>query len=184
MLHKGCEEVSDLDQDVKIYTLRDAEEVQQYGGEQAAAEYVALKSSGKIDRARVLGGQLADCFAERCPLIEEDSLAAQKISLCAYLLTDLVERIIPGQLLQKTVLASFQESLEDTSQQIAAMVADATAFTFYRLNQTQNRPEPLGEIFAELCGNKNEEMVCIGEKLVQTTTLWIEKQIADSGLLK
>jgi len=124
--------------------------------EMAAEQFLKLKSSGNIEKARRLGDKFALLLLEKHAGARsaEDSLRAhQQLVLYSYAVTRAVSDCAPDSLLAQTSVNVFYDCLEDSAPELYRHISDVGALSLYILcERSQSRDHKIGEVYARLCG--------------------------------
>lgn len=156
-----------LDEDVKIYRGDEDDQEPVLGeGERSAALFLRHKENGNLAKCRELGTLLGKTFAGDAQRFSGDPYARQKLVLLSFVVSDELAGIIFDQMLQKSALSVFGQTVERCDPALAASIGDSTAFTLYILDDRQGGDDRLGRTFAELCGKEGDhELTEIGNTL-------------------
>lgn len=129
--------------------------------EVAAEQFLKLKSSGNIEKARRLGNRFALLLLEKHAETAgaDDSLRAhQQLVLCSYAVTRAVSDCAPHSLLAQTSMNVFYDCLEDSAPELYRHISDVGALSLYILCERshQGRDHEIGEVYARLCGAEGD----------------------------
>lgn len=142
-----------LDEDVKIYHADEPDNEPCGEGERSAADFLRHKENGNLAKCRELGKLLGKTFTNDIKRFEGDPYLKQKLVLISFVLSGELAGIIFDQLLQKSALSVFHQTVEDTDKALFASISDSTAYTLYMLDDHEG---DLGETFVELCGKESD----------------------------
>ena len=174
------------EEDVKIF-IPDEEDALDSAfseGERSAAEYVAHRKNGNLEKTRELGELLAQTLVGDSQRLEAEPFYHQKLVLLSFLAEDELEAGLPDLLLQKSAVAAMNRRLEELSPEIHAIVVDSTAFTMYILNDRQGEGESEGQVLARLCDRDDDEaLIRRGDALTEEYRL-LFREIIESYVFK
>lgn len=144
-----------LDEDVKIYGGTGRDDANPDGeGERSAAAFLQHRENGNLTKCWELGRVLADSFVTDARQMAFDPYARQKMVLLSFILSDELAGIIFDQMLQKSALSVFQQTVESLDRGLFSAITDSAAFTLYMLDDRD--ANSLGATFAVLCGREND----------------------------
>ena len=144
------------EEDVKIFVPDEEETGVLSEGERSAAEYVAHRENGNLEKTRELGELLAQTLVGDSRRLREEPFFHQKLVLLSFLAGDELEAGLSDLILQKSAVAAMNRRLEEVSPEIHDIVVDSTAFTMYILNDRQGEGRTEGQVLAQLCDRDDD----------------------------
>lgn len=137
--------------------------------ELAAKEFLDLKRSGDIDKARGLGERYAAMLLEKgreiCALTRDSEVslrAHQQLVLCSYTINRVISEHSPNSILAQTALNVFYSRLEEDSPELYRHISDMAAFSLYILcerSHTCSDDSGVGGVYARLCGSGDDAQI-------------------------
>ncbi len=156
------------DSDVKIAGDRPAADLSIREDPGANDDYLIEKENGNIERAKLLGQNLAKIlskdFADECMLhLEPDSEDArtktQVLLLFAFAIDRGLNTHVPNSTLINTAHTSFFNTLQEISPDVYDQISDTGAYSLYMLCARREGAgvcRSIGESFAKLCGKEDD----------------------------
>ncbi len=138
---------------VKIYNGTPSHK-KEYTEDELAERYLEHKQLGNTAKTKELGEKLSGCLIEAAKRFSTDEYLRQKLTLIAFVMCDVLEELITDEILQKSALASFKQSLATKNTEVSEIITDSAAFTLYMLDVRRTASDS-GKIYAELCGGDN-----------------------------
>ncbi|MEG1686821.1 MAG: hypothetical protein RR022_02365 [Angelakisella sp.] len=159
-----------LEEDVRIYQNDEDDSDDQLGeGERSAASFLRHKENGNLAKCRELGQLLASTFADEAHHLAGEPFAGHKQVLMSFLISDELAGIIFDQLLQKSALSVFQQTVEQLDRSLFTRISDSAAYTLYILDDRNGDEHSLAATFAELCGQEgNAAVLADAVELIQS----------------
>ncbi|MEM1484087.1 hypothetical protein V6615_04300 [Oscillospiraceae bacterium PP1C4] len=153
------------DSDMKIVPDRPSEIFDTSEG--AANAFVREKSNGNMDKARVLGTQLAiELTAESkggatlfgVGAFDNEHTVKQRKVMFAYVVKKVIEDMAPNSIVAQSALSAFYETIQQTSPEIYELATDTAAFSLYNLSARTSPEDPcaIGNVFALLCDREDD----------------------------
>lgn len=154
--------------DIKIYRAAATPEHPMGEGERSAALFLRHRENGNLAKCRLLGENLGRIFAGDAKNFDGDQFCVQKQVLLSFVLLDELAGIIFDQMLQKSIMSVFQQTVESIDAALADAISDSAAYTVYILCDRRGDGDDLGRAFAELCGHEDDaELIACGSQLVR-----------------
>ena len=133
--------------------------------------YLKQRSLGNTAKARALGKEfvsdMLDCVWTKAPEKIDPALFDTQIKiLFAYAVHRIIEDYSDNYIVANTAIGSFHEQLEQEDPELFEALCDQTGFSMYLYahRSGHENAESIGEIFASLCGAKDNEIcVLLGE---------------------
>lgn len=142
------------DDDVKIYG--GDEPAPMTPGEASAAQYVAHRENGNLEKTRQLGELLAQTLVGDVARLAGDSHRRQKLVLLSFLVSDELEAAFADGILLKSAAAAFRRRVEELDPEVFAVITDSAAFSLYLLHDRRVGDDQCGQVLAELCGQEDD----------------------------
>lgn len=179
------------DKDMKIAGSKPSKSIQMAREtEELSAELNRAKAEGAIEKARVLGGRMAE------QLLNADREAAfgaeagedllQRRNLLAFTVTVGFERFCKNSTISAVAYGSFYDRVKQMSPQVYAEMSDIGVFSFYFLafRRGGDVERRMGQTFAMLCGKdgdpvyqeRGETIYCKFSSVVETAVREMDLQ--------
>lgn len=152
-----------------------------------AEEMNRHRQNGNLQKAKDLGVKLANSTPDCCKADStlDSSFSAPDKQVCALLLFTTEAALhfyLASPQLSTIAVNTFQDALLDNNYDYYTDVLNNSAFSVYYLilrKGSSDIPKEIGEYFAKLCGQKDNEKYClIGRNIYNNTLKSIEETIA------
>lgn len=149
--------------------------------EGAANAFLRETHNGNMEKAKVLGGQLAAELSvnrDGANLFGADSdknMTFQRKVLYCYLVTRVVEDLSPNSMVAQSALAAFQDALQKDEPDIYDYIMNPTVFSQYILaaRNVVEDTAAIGRVYAHLCGKADDELLARhGSELTKYFTMY------------
>ncbi len=156
------------DSDVKIAGDRPAADLSNREDASANDDYLIEKENGNVERAKLLGRNLAKIlskdFADECmsklePDSEDARTKTQVLLLFAFAIDRGLNTHVPNATLINTAHTSFFNTLQEISSDVYDQISDTGAYSLYMLCARREGAgvcRSIGESFAKLCGKEGD----------------------------
>lgn len=151
--------------------------------------YLRQRSLGNIARARKLGSQyvadMLDCVWTKAPEgTDPEVFDTQLKILFAYSVHRIVEDYSENHIVANTAIESFHSRLEQEDPAVFNSLCDQAAFSMYLYahRSGHENAQSIGEVFASLCGAKNDEScILLGESAYARFTGACAQRMVEAG---
>lgn len=132
--------------------------------EQTEQQWEQEKENGNIDRAKLLGKNLAEAFARRESgaangVAENPAILCQRRILMAFTAESTLKSCLPADVTVDTAQAMFMNTLQEMAPSFYEDLQESGAFSFYYMCLRDGREveKQIGKAFASLCGVAGSE---------------------------
>ena len=156
-------------EDIKIFVPEAEQQPHTRELDSLAAETEALRESGNLDAAKRLGRELAALSSQSTELAALSqsfgfTLTPAREQLLRVLMVFSGQHALRAQLpqlLSEAAVTSMNNYLINHSKEFWDTISDGSAFTQYLLAApAQNQAEPVGVVFARMCGQEDNPDLC------------------------
>ncbi len=181
---------NDFDFDMKIAGERPSQSIgknpELYGD---ASDFIREKTNGNLERAVILGYQLAAEFVNVCKRDEltiskddSESLVTQKILLLSFTVMAGLERYCSNMAIANAARSAFYDKLSELDKDLFDRSSDTGAFSFYYLSfrRGSDVDRRVGQTFAMLCSHDGDPIYQeLGEALYCWFLSVVQKKTAE-----
>ena len=146
-----------IEDDVKIYGQDIPSYVPPSEGEKSADLYLHHKQNGNLDKCKEMGVRLANTFLEHAIKLTTSDFYAQKMVLLFFVLDNQLQECFHDSILLKSTQSRIRKIIERENSDLSKVITDNTAFTLYILDDRSGCDDCLGETFAQLCDQDDDQ---------------------------
>jgi len=179
------------DSDIKIAGDRPAADLSTREDTSANEDYLTEKENGNIERAKLLGRNLArilsadvadECMSNIRQDSEDSRTKTQVLLLFAFAIDRGLNTHVPNMTLVNTAHTSFFNTLQDISPDVYDQISDTGAYSLYMLcarREGEHVCKSVGESFAKLCGKEDDiALASTGEMIFSIFLNMVKVEVA------
>ncbi len=184
------------DSDIKIAGDRPAADLSSREDTSANEDYLTEKENGNIERAKLLGRNLArilsadvadECMSNIHQDSEDSRTKTQVLLLFAFAIDRGLNTHVPNMTLVNTAHTSFFNTLQDISPDVYDQISDTGAYSLYMLcarREGEHVCRSVGESFAKLCGKEDDAALSsTGEMIFSIFLNMVKVEVAKTGFV-
>ena len=184
------------DSDIKIAGDRPAADLSNQEDTSANDDYFIEKENGNIERAKLLGFNLArilskdiadECMSNIEPDSEDARTKTQVLLLFAFAIDRGLNTHVPNSTLINTAHTSFFNTLQEISPDVYDQISDTGAYSLYMLCARRVGAgvcRSVGESFAKLCGKEEDSALSsTGEMIFSIFLNMVKVEVAKTGFV-
>ncbi len=184
------------DSDIKIAGDRPAADLSKKEDASANDDYLIEKENGNIERAKLLGHDLArilskdiadECMSELEPDSEDARTKTQVLLLFAFAIDRGLNTHVPNSMLINTAHTSFFNTLQEISPDVYDQISDTGAYSLYMLCARREGAgvcRSVGESFAKLCGREGDDALSsTGEMIFSIFLNMVKVEVSKMGFV-